>query len=44
VQLVQKNPRRYKLEGATKLKFEFIAKNADEKIKEIDELLLTLQG
>ncbi len=44
VQLVQKHPQRYKLEGATKLKFELSSKTADEKISEIASLLTTLQG
>jgi transcription-repair coupling factor (superfamily II helicase) len=44
VQLVQKDPRRYKLEGATKLRFELIAKTAEEKLSEIDSLLVTLTG
>lgn len=39
VQLVQKNPLQYKLEGATKFKFELKAKQAYEKIQEIEVLL-----
>ena len=39
VQLVQKNPERYRLEGATKLKFELKATNTDTKLAEIDDLL-----
>lgn len=42
VQLVQKDPKRYKLEGATKLKFEFTSKTAAEKISEIETLLNVL--
>tara|TARA_R110002072_G_scaffold303087_1_gene493097 strand:- start:25726 stop:29208 length:3483 start_codon:yes stop_codon:yes gene_type:complete len=42
VQLVQKNPIKYKLEGATKLKFELSSKTTDEKIEELDALLQTL--
>ncbi len=42
VQLVQKNPLKYKLEGATKLKFELEAKNAEEKLSEIESLIATL--
>lgn len=44
VQLVQKQPKCYKLEGATKLKFEFTSKTADEKINEIEALLKLLKG
>ena len=44
VQLVQKDPLRYKLEGATKLKFEFVSKTAEEKISEIEALLKVLKG
>lgn len=43
VQLVQKNPLKYKFEGATKLKFELDAKNADDKINELKGLLTLLQ-
>ena len=39
VQLVQKHPERYRLEGATKLKFELDANNTDAKLSEIDGLL-----
>jgi transcription-repair coupling factor (superfamily II helicase) len=39
VQLVQKNPLKYKLEGATKLKFELEANNAEEKLSEIEALI-----
>lgn len=39
VQLVQQNPLKYKLEGATKLKFELESKTVDEKINEINSLL-----
>jgi transcription-repair coupling factor (superfamily II helicase) len=39
VQLVQKDPIRYRLEGATKLKFSMKAKNADEKLSEVAALL-----
>jgi transcription-repair coupling factor (superfamily II helicase) len=39
VTLVQKRPDLYKLEGATKLRFEFNAIEADEKIMEIKSLL-----
>ena len=39
VQLVQQNPLKYKLEGATKLKFELESKTVDEKISEINSLL-----
>jgi len=39
VKLVQTQPQRYRLEGATKLKFELKAKSIDEKLKEIDQLL-----
>ncbi|KZY84243.1 transcription-repair coupling factor [Oleiphilus sp. HI0069] len=42
VQLVQKNPIKYKLEGATKLKFELEAKNAEEKLSEIEALIALL--
>ena len=42
VQLVQLDPIKYKLEGATKLKFELTSKTVDEKISEIDSLLQTL--
>jgi transcription-repair coupling factor (superfamily II helicase) len=42
VQLVQKNPLKYRLEGATKLKFEIEAKNAEEKLSEIDALIQLL--
>ncbi len=42
VQLVQKHPDRYRLEGATKLKFELKATNTDEKLTEIDDLLSML--
>mgnify|MGYP000105366320 CR=1 FL=1 len=39
VQLVQQAPQIYRLEGATKLKFELKTKNVDEKLQEIDNLL-----
>ena len=39
VKLVQKDPMRYRLEGATKLKFELKAKNAEEKLIEIGALI-----
>jgi transcription-repair coupling factor (superfamily II helicase) len=39
VQLVQKHPDCYRLEGATKLKFELKATNTDSKLAEIDNLL-----
>ena len=39
VQLVQSAPQSYKLEGATKLKFELKAKNVDDKLTELEELL-----
>ncbi len=42
VQLVQKDPIKYKLEGATKLKFELSSKTIDGKINEIGDLLQTL--
>ena len=42
VQLVQKNPLKYKLEGATKLKFELEAKENTNKITEIENLLKIL--
>lgn len=42
VQLVQTNPLKYKLEGATKLKFELESKMIDEKINEIGSLLKLL--
>ena len=44
VQLVQKHPERYRLEGATKLKFEFNAANTDSKLSEIDDLLNLLSA
>jgi len=42
VQLVQKHPHRYRLEGATKLKFELKTNNTDAKLTEIDNLLSLL--
>ena len=42
VQLVQQNPLKYKLEGATKLKFELESKTVDEKINEVNSLLKLL--
>ena len=39
VMLVQQQPNRYRLEGATKLKFGFDAKTPEEKISEIELLL-----
>jgi len=39
VQLVQERPDLYRLEGATKLKFELNAKDVDSKLSEIDHLL-----
>tara|TARA_R110001592_G_scaffold323435_1_gene602674 strand:- start:11411 stop:14890 length:3480 start_codon:yes stop_codon:yes gene_type:complete len=39
VQLVQQNPLKYKLEGATKLKFELESKTIDQKLAEIESLL-----
>lgn len=42
VQLVQQNPLKYKLEGATKFKFDLDAKLPDEKINEIEALLTQL--
>ena len=42
VQLVQKHPQRYRLEGATKLKFELKAKDTDSKLIEVDDLLSLL--
>ena len=42
VQLVQQKPLNYKLEGATKLKFELESKTVDEKINEINSLLKLL--
>jgi transcription-repair coupling factor (superfamily II helicase) len=44
VQLVQQHPDRYRLEGATKLKFELDASDADKKLSEIDDLLKKLEG
>lgn len=42
VQLVQKAPHIYRLEGANKLRFELKAKNADEKINELKALIKSL--
>ncbi|MFT6908741.1 MAG: transcription-repair coupling factor (superfamily II helicase) [Oleiphilaceae bacterium] len=42
VQLVQQNPLKYKLEGATKLKFELESKTIERKINEIESLLKLL--
>lgn len=42
VQLVQQNPLKYKLEGATKLKFELVGKTTEDKINEIENLLSLL--
>ncbi|WP_082869190.1 transcription-repair coupling factor [Oleiphilus sp. HI0125] len=42
VQLVQKSPHIYRLEGASKLRFELKATIADQKIEEIKSLLKTL--
>jgi len=39
VQLVQRNPEVYRLEGATKLRFELKSTSTDAKLKEIDALL-----
>jgi transcription-repair coupling factor (superfamily II helicase) len=43
VQLVQKSPHIYRLEGANKLKFELKAKTPDEKIDEIGALIKQLK-
>jgi transcription-repair coupling factor (superfamily II helicase) len=43
VQLVQKSPHLYRLEGANKLKFELKATTPDEKIEEISGLIKLLQ-
>jgi len=42
VQLVQKSPHIYRLEGASKLRFELKAKTADEKIEEVKGLIKSL--
>lgn len=44
VQMVQTQPQRYKMEGASQLKFFFEMETADERLKTVHNILLTLRG